>query len=61
MTTMKVAQVSIANGQFEIVERPIPQPAPGTVRIKLAASGGFERFKTTSLFDGTAHNPQWLG
>jgi hypothetical protein len=26
-----------------------------------AARGRFEPFKTTSLFDGTAHNPQWLG
>lgn len=26
-----------------------------------AASGKFEPFKTTSQFDATAHNPQWLG
>ena len=26
-----------------------------------AASGRFEPFKTTSLFDGTAENPEWLG
>src|SRR5205085_6679458 len=26
-----------------------------------AAQGKFEPFKTTSLFDGTAQNPQWLG
>ncbi len=26
-----------------------------------AASGEFEPFKTTSLFDATARNPQWLG
>jgi len=26
-----------------------------------AARGRFEPFKTTSLFDGTAQNPQWLG
>jgi hypothetical protein len=26
-----------------------------------AAEGRFEPFKTTSQFDGTAHNPQWLG
>jgi len=25
------------------------------------AEGKYERFKTTSDFDGTAHNPQWLG
>ena len=27
----------------------------------LAADGKFEPFKTTSQFDGTAHNPKWLG
>jgi len=26
-----------------------------------AAKGEFEPFKTTSLFDGTAENPSWLG
>jgi predicted aldo/keto reductase-like oxidoreductase len=26
-----------------------------------AASGKFEKFKTTSNYDGTAHNPKWLG
>jgi hypothetical protein len=26
-----------------------------------AAEGRFERFKTTSIFDGTALSPQWLG
>jgi predicted aldo/keto reductase-like oxidoreductase len=28
---------------------------------KAAASGEFEPFKTTSIFDGTAQNPEWLG
>jgi len=27
----------------------------------VAAQGEFEPFKTTTDFDGTAHNPQWLG
>jgi hypothetical protein len=27
----------------------------------LAARGEFEPFKTTTDFDGTAHNPKWLG
>jgi aryl-alcohol dehydrogenase-like predicted oxidoreductase len=26
-----------------------------------AMTGKFEPFKTTSMFDGTAHNPQWMG
>ncbi|HEV3275781.1 MAG TPA: aldo/keto reductase [Terriglobia bacterium] len=26
-----------------------------------AMTGRFEPFKTTSMFDGTAHNPEWLG
>jgi len=26
-----------------------------------ASRGEFELFKTTSIFDGTAQNPQWLG
>ncbi|HEY8665951.1 MAG TPA: aldo/keto reductase [Tepidisphaeraceae bacterium] len=28
---------------------------------KSAGSGKFEPFKTSVMFDGTAHNPQWLG
>jgi D-arabinose 1-dehydrogenase-like Zn-dependent alcohol dehydrogenase len=39
MASMRVAQVSQPNGPFEIVERPIPQPGPGTVRIKVHACG----------------------
>jgi hypothetical protein len=26
-----------------------------------AAEGNFERFKTSTDFDGTSHNPDWLG
>src|SRR5438046_5933590 len=39
MATMRVAQVSGPKRPFEIVERPIPQPTPGTVRIKVSACG----------------------
>ncbi len=28
---------------------------------ELAMSGKYEPFKTTSMFDGTARNPQWMG
>jgi D-arabinose 1-dehydrogenase-like Zn-dependent alcohol dehydrogenase len=38
-TTMKVAQVSKAGGDFEIVERTIPDPRAGQVRIKVQACG----------------------
>ena len=36
---MKAVQVSKPGGNFEIVERPIPQPALGQVRIKVEACG----------------------
>jgi D-arabinose 1-dehydrogenase-like Zn-dependent alcohol dehydrogenase len=37
--TMKIVQVSRPSGNFEIVERPIPEPARGQVRIKVEACG----------------------
>ncbi|WP_327241423.1 alcohol dehydrogenase [Streptomyces sp. NBC_01320] len=39
MNTMRVAQVSAAGEKFEIVERELPQPGPGHVRITVEASG----------------------
>ena len=36
---MKAVQVANAGGNFEVVERPIPQPARGQVRIKVEACG----------------------
>jgi len=36
---MKAVQISKAGGNFEIVERPIPQPGRGQVRIKVEACG----------------------
>jgi D-arabinose 1-dehydrogenase-like Zn-dependent alcohol dehydrogenase len=39
MAKMKVAQVAKPKADFEIVERDIPQPGPGTVRIKVHACG----------------------
>ena len=39
MKTMHVVQIPAAKGKFEIVERPIPEPSPGTVRIKILACG----------------------
>jgi D-arabinose 1-dehydrogenase-like Zn-dependent alcohol dehydrogenase len=39
MATMRVVQVSRPKGPLEIVERKIPDPSPGTVRIKVLACG----------------------
>jgi D-arabinose 1-dehydrogenase-like Zn-dependent alcohol dehydrogenase len=39
MPSMKVAQISKAGGNFEIVERPIPEPGRMQVRIKVEACG----------------------
>jgi len=36
---MRAAQVRAAKGPFEVVEREIPNPGPGSVRIKVQASG----------------------
>src|SRR5438046_2799077 len=39
MTMMRVVQVSRPSGPFEIVERPIPDPAAESVRIRVQACG----------------------
>jgi D-arabinose 1-dehydrogenase-like Zn-dependent alcohol dehydrogenase len=39
MPKMRAVQVPRAKGAFEIVEREIPEPTPGTVRIKVQACG----------------------
>src|SRR3984957_9251160 len=39
MPKMRVAQIARPGGSFEIVEREIPQPGPGQVRIKVQACG----------------------
>jgi len=39
VATMKVAQVSKPGAEFSIVEREIPNPGPGHVRIKVQACG----------------------
>src|SRR3954466_16241105 len=38
-TKMKAAQISKAGGNFETVERDIPEPAPRQVRVKVEACG----------------------
>jgi len=39
MAKMKVAQIAKAGADFEIVDREIPQPGPGQVRIRVQACG----------------------
>jgi alcohol dehydrogenase len=39
MSTYRVAQVAAAGGPFEIVEREVPQPGPGHVRVAVDACG----------------------
>ena len=36
---MRVVQVAAPKGPFQLVEREIPEPGPGTVRIKVQACG----------------------
>ncbi|MDY6812363.1 MAG: alcohol dehydrogenase [Pseudomonadota bacterium] len=36
---MQAAQISAAGGEFELVTRPVPEPGPGEVRIRVAACG----------------------
>ena len=39
MATMRVVQVSRAKGPLELVERKVPEPGPGTGRIRVEACG----------------------
>ncbi len=39
MAKMRAVQVSRPKGPFEMVERDIPEPGPGTVRVKVQACG----------------------
>ena len=39
MSTMRAVQIPHAGGPLELVERPIPEPQPGAVRIKVQACG----------------------
>jgi aryl-alcohol dehydrogenase-like predicted oxidoreductase len=61
-----IDSMEILDQAFEAVRTFRPM-TPGEVESLLertaraAANGEFEPFKTTSLFDGTAENPHWLG
>jgi D-arabinose 1-dehydrogenase-like Zn-dependent alcohol dehydrogenase len=54
MSTMRVAQVSRPDGPFEIVERPIPEPGVGDVRLRVEACGvcHSDAFTKTARFPG---------
>ena len=54
---MKVAQISKAGGDFEIVEREIPKPGSGEVRIKVQACGvcHSDLFVKEGLWPGIAY------
>jgi D-arabinose 1-dehydrogenase-like Zn-dependent alcohol dehydrogenase len=54
MAMMRVAQVTRPKGPFEIVERQIPEPGAGTVRIKVHACGicHSDSFTKEGLFPG---------
>ena len=39
MSKMRAVQVTQPNGPFELVEREIPEPAAGHVRLKVEACG----------------------
>ena len=39
MPTMRAVQVARPGGPLELVERPVPEPGPGTVRVKVQACG----------------------
>src|SRR5882672_712981 len=57
MAKMKVVQVPKPGGDFEIVEREIPQPGPGYVRIKVQACGicFSDHLVKDGLFPGIAY------
>lgn len=57
MATMRAAQVSRAGGEFEIVERAIPEPGPGEVRVKVEACGicHSDSMVKDGLFPGIAY------
>ena len=57
MNKMRVAQVSRAGGPIEIVERGIPEPGPGEVRIKVDACGvcHSDQFTKEGLYPGITY------
>jgi D-arabinose 1-dehydrogenase-like Zn-dependent alcohol dehydrogenase len=56
MPKMRAVQVSQAGGAFELVERQIPEPRPGQIRIKVEACGvcHSDAFVKTGMYPGLA-------
>jgi cytochrome c553 len=54
MLTMRAVQVTSASGPFELVQRAIPKPARGQVRIRIQACGvcHSDAFTKTGAFPG---------
>ncbi len=57
MAKMKVVQVPKPGGDFEVVEREIPEPGPGQVRIRIQACGvcHSDVFTKEGLFPGMSY------
>jgi len=57
MAKMRVVQVTEANGPFSLVERPVPEPRAGEVRIRVEACGvcHSDSFAKTGAFPGMAY------
>jgi len=45
MAKMEAVEVPKAGGELEIVERDIPEPGPGQVRINVEARSGHAQFR----------------
>ena len=61
-----IESMKILNQAFTVARtfRPLPESEMNALRDKTreaAAHGEFELFKTSSLFDATSQNPEWLG
>jgi predicted aldo/keto reductase-like oxidoreductase len=61
-----IDRMGILDQAFEAARtfKPMSQDAVSSLLARTseaAAAGQFEPFKTTTSFDGTVHNPQWLG
>jgi D-arabinose 1-dehydrogenase-like Zn-dependent alcohol dehydrogenase len=56
-TTMQTAQISKPGGDWEVVEREIPEPGPGHVRVKVEACGmcHSDMFVKEGLWPGLAY------